>query len=44
MKRFFRNKLAIAGLIIIASMFLFSFVGGLISPYGEKQTFSRKKK
>ncbi|NLN03383.1 MAG: ABC transporter permease [Clostridiaceae bacterium] len=39
MKRFFRNKLAIAGLIIIASMFLFAFVGGLISPYGEDQRF-----
>lgn len=43
MKRFFRNKLAIAGLIIIASMFLFSFVGGLISPYGEKQTFFKEE-
>ncbi len=38
-KRFFRNKLAIVGLVIIAVMFLFSFVGGMISPYGESQVF-----
>ncbi|MDD6175423.1 MAG: ABC transporter permease [Firmicutes bacterium] len=38
-KRFVRNRLAIAGTIIIAVMFLFSFVGALISPYGEKQIF-----
>lgn len=40
MKRFFRNKLAIAGLIIIVAMFLFSFVGGFFSPYGESQVFT----
>lgn len=38
-KRFFRNKLAIVGLVIILSMFLFSFVGGWISPYEEDQSF-----
>ena len=38
-KRFFRNRLAMVGLIILVAMFLFSFVGGLISPYGESQVF-----
>ncbi|MDD6033536.1 MAG: ABC transporter permease [Oscillospiraceae bacterium] len=38
-KRFFRNKLAMVGLCILIAMFLFSFVGGLVSPYGEKQVF-----
>lgn len=38
-KRFFRNRLAMVGLIIIICMFLFSFVGGLLAPYGEKQVF-----
>lgn len=39
MKRFFRNKLAIVGLVIIVSMFLFAFLGGAISPYGESEVF-----
>lgn len=38
-KRFFRNKLAIIGLAILVIMFLFSFVGGLLSPYGETEVF-----
>lgn len=38
-KRFVRNKLAVVGLIIIVAMFIFSFVGGIISPYGESQVF-----
>ena len=38
-KRFFRNRLAIVGLLIIVAMFLFSFVGGLLTPYSETQTF-----
>jgi peptide/nickel transport system permease protein len=38
-KRFFRNKLAIVGLVIIVCMFLFSFVGGAIIPYSESQVF-----
>lgn len=38
-KRFIRNKLAIVGTIFIVSMFLFSYVGGIISPYGESQVF-----
>ena len=39
-KRFFRNRLAVVGLVILVAMFLFSFVGGLVSPYGQDQTFS----
>ncbi len=38
-KRFFRNKLAIVGLVIIACMFLFSFVGGMLIPYSQSQVF-----
>ncbi|MDO4867749.1 MAG: ABC transporter permease [Clostridia bacterium] len=38
-KRFIRNKLAIAGIIILAFMFLFSFLGGLVSPYRQDQVF-----
>ena len=38
-KRFIRNRLAIIGLIIIAFMFVFSFIGGLVTPYEETQVF-----
>jgi len=38
-KRFVRNKLAIAGSIIILFMFLFSFLGGVLMPYSESQVF-----
>ena len=34
-KRFFRNRLAVTGLVILIFMFLFSFLGGAISPYEE---------
>ena len=40
-KRFFRNRLAVTGLVILIFMFLFSFVGGMISPYEEDQQFYR---
>ena len=40
-KRFFRNKLAVAGLIILVAMFLFSFIGGMVSPYNESQVFRK---
>ena len=36
MKRFLRNKVAVAGMIILVIMFLFSFVGGWLSPYGQE--------
>ena len=39
LKRFLRNKLAITGLVILVTMFLFSFGGSLISPYEEGQVF-----
>ena len=38
-KRFFRNRLAVVGLVMLAAMFLFSFVGGMISPYGQDEQF-----
>ncbi len=40
-KRFFRNRLAVTGLSVLVFMFLFSFVGGFISPYEEDQLFYR---
>ena len=39
LKRFFRNRLAIIGMVIIIFMFLFSFVGGMVNPYGQSQVF-----
>ena len=41
-KRFFRNRLAVVGLSILVFMFVFSFIGGLLSPYGEDQFFYRE--
>ncbi|MGF7142878.1 peptide/nickel transport system permease protein [Anaerotaenia torta] len=38
-KRFFRNRLAVIGLVIILVMFVFSFIGGLLMPYKESQVF-----
>lgn len=40
-KRFFRNRLAVVGLSVLIAMFVFSFLGGLISPYKEDQLFYR---
>jgi len=40
-KRFFRNRLAVTGMVILLAMFIFSFVGGLLSPYGEDEKFYR---
>ena len=40
-KRFFRNRIAVTGLVILAFMFIFSFLGGLVSPYKEDQKFYR---
>lgn len=40
-KRFFRNKLAMVGLIILVTMFVFSFFGGWVSPYGESEVFRK---
>ena len=38
-KRFFRNRLAVLGLIMLATMFVFSFLGGMIVPYGQSEQF-----
>ena len=38
-KRFFRNRIAVVGLAVLIFMFLFSFLGGLISPYRQDQSF-----
>ena len=38
-KRFFRNRLAILGMVIIVCMFLFSFLGGALIPYSQSQVF-----
>ena len=38
-KRFFRNGVAVFGMIVLIAMFVFSFVGGVISPYEEDEKF-----
>ncbi|MBR1659599.1 MAG: ABC transporter permease [Oscillospiraceae bacterium] len=38
-KRFFRNRIAVVGLGILAFMFLFSFLGGFLNPYSQDQQF-----
>ncbi len=38
-KRFIRNRLAIVGICILVFMFLFSFLGGVLSPYKQDQVF-----
>lgn len=38
-KRFIRNRLAIAGICILTFMFIFSFIGGIVSPYSQEQVF-----
>ena len=40
-RRFLRNRVAVTGLVILIFMFLFSFLGGAISPYKEDQLFYR---
>lgn len=40
-QRFFRNRVALVGLVILVFMFVFSFLGGLVSPYGEDEIFYR---
>ena len=41
-RRFFRNRLAVAGLVILGAMFLFSFLGGALTPYSQGQVFYRE--
>ena len=38
-KRFFRNRIAVVGLAILAFMFLFSFLGGVLNPFRQDQLF-----
>jgi len=42
-RRFLRNRLAVAGLVILAVMFLFSFLGGMLTPYRQDQVFYRRE-
>lgn len=38
-KRFIRNRTAVTGLVILIFMFVFSFIGGIVSPYGQDEFF-----
>ena len=38
-KRFIRNRLAVFGTVLLIIMFVFSFLGPLVYPYGQKQIF-----
>lgn len=38
-KRFIRNRLAVFGTILLATMFVFCFLGPLLYPYGQKEIF-----
>lgn len=38
-KRFFRNGVAVFGMIVLIAMFVFSFIGGIISPYEQDEKF-----
>ena len=42
LRRFLRNRLAVVGLVILALLFLFSFLGGMLTPYGQDQVFYRQ--
>ena len=41
--RFFRNRLALTGLVLLMVMVLFSFLGGIFSPYDQHQVFYRRE-
>ena len=43
-QRFLRNRVAVVGLVILVCMFLFAFVGGALTPYGEAEVFYRYDK
>ena len=40
-RRFLRNRVAVTGLVILVAMFVFSFIGGALTPYKEDQLFYR---
>ena len=41
--RFGRNRLALSGAALLGAMLLFSFVGGILSPYSQFQVFYREQ-
>ncbi len=43
LRRFMRNRVAVTGLSILIFMAIFSFIGGLITPYKEDQLFYSTK-
>ena len=43
-KRFIRNRLAVFGSVLLITMFVFSFLGPLFYPYGQKQIFYKYDK
>lgn len=43
LKRFFRSKLSVIGLVIIVFLFAFSYLGPLFSPYGEVENTGARK-
>ena len=43
LKRFFRSKLSIVGIVMLVFLFAFSFLGPLLSPYGETQNAGATK-
>lgn len=43
LKRFFRSRLSMVGLVIIIVLFIFSFLGPVISPYGETENVNAVK-
>ena len=43
-KRFIRNRLAVFGSALLITMFVFSFLGPLFYPYGQKQIFYKYDK
>lgn len=43
-KRFLRNRLAITGLAILIFMFIFSFIGGMFSPYTVSKVFKETQR
>lgn len=43
LKRFFRSKLSVVGLVILIALFVFSFLGPVISPWGEMEADSTPK-
>ena len=43
MSRFLRNRLSVAGIVIIILMFAFSFLGGIIMPYSQSDVFYTKE-